>query len=336
MREIMPLARPHLTLASASIAALASAFVSQTALAANCELQEIASIPATLTADNRLQLDSTINGVPAKFDLDTGAAISALSDKFAARLDMPVERASVVFYGLTGRPLDRLTHVREMRLGGKTSANAAFLLMPIGGDGADGNSVGLFGVDYLQNYDVEIDVAGGKVNLFSQDHCPGKLVHWSSDFFKTEIYYRGQSASHNPMLDIAVDGKNLRALLDTGAPLTAMRMASARDRFGLTPDSPGMQRLADTHGVEGRNLENYEHTFSSMTFGDITLHHTVMQIIPIGAHVAAIGSHIKQDAVEEPDVLIGMSLLKQLHLVIAYSENAIYYTVAAPKQAASQ
>jgi len=304
-----------------------------------CELQQVASIPARLTADNRLVFDATINDVPTGIELDTGASISALSKKFATRLGMPVENSAGVFYGLSGLALDQVTRVRTLRLGSLTSANAQFLLMPILGDGTDGEPVGLFGSDYLQNYDVEIDIAGGKVNLFNHDHCPGQLVHWASEFFKTGIYYAGDTPIHRPMLDIEVEGKRLRALLDTGSPTTVMRLATATGRFDLSPGSAGMKQLGDTNGVEGRNLERYEHTFSSMTFGDITLHNSRMEIIPInsGAHTNKLGSHIKAASDQDPDVLIGMSLLKQLHLAISYSENAIYYTIATPpKQAATQ
>jgi hypothetical protein len=117
-----------------------------------------------------------------------------------------------------------------------------------------------------------------------------------------------------------------------------MRMAVAEGRFDLSPDSPDMQKLGEGAGLDDRKLETYLHTFQSFSFGEITLRNTKMAITPIdaAAHVSALGSHIKVGAGDEPDVLVGMSLLKQLHLAISYSENAIYYTVATPKQAASQ
>jgi predicted aspartyl protease len=302
-----------------------------------CEMKRIASIPATLSAHNQLLVDVTINDVPAKIQIDTGADTSLLSEKFAARVGLPIEDMPGVVYGLTGRALNSKTHVRSLRLGSTTSTNADFALMPVGSDGTDGGPIGLFGTDYLQNYDVEIDVAGGRVNLFSQDHCPGKVVYWAKDYFKTPIFYPGESFLHRPTLDIVVDGKTLRALVDTGAYMTIMRMATARDRFDLSPGSPDMQKFAQTSGVDGRRLETYQHTFQSLTFGDITLHNTRMAIVPIvtAGHVVALGSHLNPSLANEPDVLIGMNLLKQLHLLIAYGENALYYTIAPAKQAAA-
>jgi predicted aspartyl protease len=325
-----PLAEGFTLLAGLLIAAAAQA-------APSCELHMVASLPATLSAHNQLLVDVAINDEPAKIQIDTGASTSLLSEKFAARMGLPIENMPGVVYGLTGRALDSKTHVQRLRLGNTISSNADFVLMPLGGDGTDGGPIGLFGADYLQNYDVEIDVAAGWVKLFSQDHCPGKVVYWAQDYFKTPIYYPGKGALHRPALDIAVEGRTVRALIDTGAFMTVMRMATARDRFGLSPASSDMQKRAQTGGVDGRKLDTYLHTFQSLTFGDITLHNTLMAITPIdsAAHVATTGSHLNLSRADEPDVLIGMSLLKHLHILIAYSENALYYTIAPTKQAAT-
>jgi predicted aspartyl protease len=336
MREIMPLNRPHLALAA--MATLAALFISERAVAANCELHLVASIPAKLSPSNQLLLDAKINDQPVEIQLDTGAAVSTIAKPFALHAGLQMEDMPGVLYGLTGQPLNEKTRVPSLRLGETTSKSETFVVMPVGSDGTDGGPIGLLGTDYLQNYDVEIDVAGGKVNLFSQDHCTDKVVYWAPEFFKTEIYYPGSTSLHRPTIDIQVEGKPIRALLDTGSYMTVMRMAAATDKFGLSPDSPDMQRAGETTGVEGRKLDTYLHTFQSMTFGDITLHNTKMAIAPINmaAHVDARGSHIKQGAIDEPDVMIGMSLLKQLHLFIAYGEKTLYYTIATPKQAASQ
>jgi predicted aspartyl protease len=276
-----------------------------------------------------LLVAATIDDTPVAIQIDTGAQSSTLSKKFALRMGMPIEDTAGVVYGLTGEALSQETRIRSLQLGSTISSNEAMPLTPIGGDGTTADPVALFGSDYLQNYEVEIDVAGGKVNLFSHDHCPGQVVYWSPEYFKSKIYYVGNSPLHRPTMDIAVDGKPLRALIDTGAFTTVMRLAVAQDRFDLSPDSAALQRLGETRGIEGRMIETYQHTFQSMTFGDITLHNTRMVIAPINtaARVATIGSHLNRDMGEQPDVLVGMSLLKRLHLLIAYSESALYYTI---------
>lgn len=305
--------------------------------ATDCSLKQIASIPAEVTPDDTLVVSVKINDVPAKIRVDTGGAVSALNKKFAERVGMPIETMPGVVYGLTGRALDQKTRVSTLRMGEAVSRNADFALMPVGGDGTDGQPVGLFGTDYLQNYDVEFDFAGGKMNLFAPEHCVDRVVYWAPEFFKNKIHYQQDSILHTPLIDISVDGKNMLGIIDTGATTNIMRMASAKNRLDLSMDGPDTPKIGSVSGVEGVKLDVYEHVFQTLTFGDLTLRNTKMEIIPINsaAHVEKLGSHLKQGAIDDPDVMIGMSFLKKLRLYISYSENAIYYTIAPPKQAAS-
>jgi hypothetical protein len=305
--------------------------------ATDCSLKLIASVPVEVTARNTLVARVTINDAPARIRVDTGGAASTLSKRFAERMNLPIESMPGVFYGLTGRPLTERTRIGALRLGDAVSRNADFALMPIGGDGSDGEPVGLFGSDYLQNYDVEFDFAGGKMNLFSPEHCADRVVYWAPEFFKSRIHYRQGSILHTPLIDLSVDGKTLLGLIDTGAPSTVMRLATATGRFGLTMGTPDTPKVGTTTGVEGVPLDVYDHMFQTLTFGDLTLHDTQVRIVPVdsAAHVEKMGSHLKENAMDEPDVMVGLSFLKKLHLFISYSENAIYYTIAPPKQAAS-
>jgi len=44
-----------------------------------------------------------------------------------------------------------------------------------GRSGADGR----LGLDVLSRQDVELDLTRSKLNLFSRDHCSGKVIYWS-------------------------------------------------------------------------------------------------------------------------------------------------------------
>jgi hypothetical protein len=97
-------------------------------------------------------------------------------------------------------------------------------------------------------------------------------------------------------------------MIDTGAPSTTMRLSTAR---------------GDLHGMDGIKINAFPHTFHSMTFGGITLNDTQMIVADIdqGKGREQTGSRIRGNH-DQPDVIIGMSLLRKLHLFIAYSEPA--------------
>ncbi len=39
--------------------------------------------------------------------------------------------------------------------------------------------VGVIGTDLLGKFDVDLDIAHKKLNLFSPDHCKGQVVYWT-------------------------------------------------------------------------------------------------------------------------------------------------------------
>ncbi|MEI9987968.1 MAG: retroviral-like aspartic protease family protein [Aliidongia sp.] len=285
-------------------------------------LKEFASVPTNF-ADSHIVVDASVDDETAKFLVDTGAGSSMLDSAFVARRNLPVIETGTLGHGLTGRGLSGLTRVDSLRIGKAVSRNSAFAIGHIGGDGRNGQPVGLFAADYLANYDVEIDSAAGRLNLFSQDHCPGEVVYWAKEYFRLPV-----SLTPDKRLDvqIEIDGKTLRGMIDTGAGATLMRLAVARRLFGIDPDAAGVPHGLIT-GADAAKLDAFPHVFKSLSFGGITLHNTTVIVANVDSGNAGTRG-IAND--EQEDVIIGMPLLRQLHLFIAYSEPALYFTVAEP------
>jgi predicted aspartyl protease len=316
----------HAILVAAGLAAATSA-----STAGPCALKQFASIPAGYLADGRNVLEVSIDGDPAKLLLDTGSPFNLLGRAYVDRRQMPVRDMGGAAYGLTGRALQQVTHANQLTLGNAVARDPSFLIGNGFGDGRDGGVVGVFGTDYLAKFDVELDPTTGRVKLFSPDHCPGSVVYWAKDYFRLAIHLTDDKHVETK---VAVDGKELKALIDTGADRTTMRLAVARDLFGLGTEAAGAQARAKITGVEGVKVDTFTHVFHSLTFGDITLRDTKIEIADIdqGKGAEWVGSRIVGNP-GQPDVIIGMSLLRQLHLFIAYSEPAIYFTIAEPKSA---
>jgi Aspartyl protease len=314
---------------AASVAIIGLARPAPANAAENCQLKQFASIPTTIGAGGRILLDVAIDDEPAKLLVDTGAGFSMLDPGYIKRRSLPTMETQTLGYGLTGRGLSGATRVGTLKLGNAVSRNGVFGIGSTGGDGSDDRPVGLFAADYLANYDVEIDPAAAQINLFSQDHCTGNVVYWAKEYFRLPV---SLNAGKQMVVNIDIDGKTLRALIDTGASTSVMRLAVARRLFDISADVPDGQRLGKSVGVDATKIDTFMHVFDSLTFGGITLRNTKMAIAAIDSGKGAFnnGSHISGMADQE-DVLIGMPLLRQLHLFIAYSEPALYFTVAEPK-----
>jgi predicted aspartyl protease len=312
--------RRILTAALCGLALIAGPAASDT-----CQLKQFASVPVEYATNGHVLLNVAIDNEPVKLVLDTGAWTSSLGKRYVARRDLPVRDVGVVGYGLTGKGLRGVTQVGQLKLGDGVSRDPSFGIAEIGGDGADGGVVGLFGADYLASYEVEFDPSAGLLKLFLPEHCAGKVVYWASEYFRLPLQL---THDRRLMAEVSVEGRTLRALIDTGAPHTTMRLAIARSSFDVTlPDGP----TAKVVGVEGVKVATFPHTFESLTFGGITLRNTQVLIsdIDTGKGATKPGSHIT-GMPDQEDLIIGMSLLRQLHFLIAYSEPALYFTVGDP------
>jgi hypothetical protein len=316
-----------------------AASASQSLAADSCGLKQVASVPASLSSDGVLQIDVTINDIPVKLGVSSGSGVSTLAEKFARRAGLPFEDLHQTVYSSGQRRSSQKTHISSMLLGNAKTASDSFVLEPHDSDGTDGGIVGWMAEDFLSNYDIEVDLADGKLNLFEHDHCKGQVVYWSKEYFASPIYFSRSGTARRPEIDVVADGKTLKAMISTEWATTTLRQAVAEDRIGLTAGSAEMLNDGKWHDSDGKEFDRYSHVFKAFSFGDITLHNSETHISPInkGAHLETLGQRISSVSAEQPDIYIGMSLLKQLRFYISYDEDMIYYTIATPpKQAANQ
>lgn len=94
---------------------------------------------------------------------------------------------------------------------------------------------GTLGPSLLANYDVEIDPAHQKLNLFSQEHCAGKVVYWTRSAVAA-VLIRLDDFLHI-ILPVTLDGQYFEATLDTGSSISQLVYEIAEDKFGWDKDA---------------------------------------------------------------------------------------------------
>jgi hypothetical protein len=82
----------------------------------------------------------------------------------------------------------------------------------------------------------------------------------------------------------------------------------------------------------------YQHRFASLDFGGVAVANPVVDILPglgRGPRLpSATGTRIADGETEQlPDMLIGMDILRHLHLYISYREQKLYITPSTPSTA---
>jgi predicted aspartyl protease len=262
-----------------------------------------------------------INGTARKLLFDTGGLTTQLSWSAVKELDLSPQHRSVVIQDSGGRMSDQVVRTNEFVLGRQRGKDMLFMVNPDGalGRGQDRYD-GLLSSDLLLGYDVDVDFGNNKLNFFSPDHCLGKVLYWNPPGVGiVPITVKARSLR----VSVVVDGKTLEGLIDTGASNSTMSLFIANRIFGLGKDEGDSAiRFADPR------LEGFVHTFSSISFGDVSIRNAKVVISSFKNGVEEMASRNYDRRAGAPDLIIGMNVLRHLHLYVAPKENRVYVGAA--------
>lgn len=190
---------------------------------------------------------------------------------------------------------------------------------------------GTLGADLLRNYDVDIDFGAHRLNLFSQDHCPGKVVYWASA--NVAVVPMHVVNSGHIIVPVTLDAHQIDAVLDTGASYSMLTAEAAQDTFGLGPNSPDMIKTGDLRGPLESGV--YRHTFKSLGLQGLAIENPTLLIhenlVKVSeTRAASTGSRIPDtnESNGMTDLILGLNELHHLHLYIAYREQKLYISPA--------
>jgi tetratricopeptide (TPR) repeat protein len=294
----------------------------------HCGLSQIAELKMQPNDTGSVLVPVGLAGQPSLLMLDTGAFWSVLRKSVVQGMRQR-SADNVIVTGAGGGDLDRYVTLPSVQFDQSTLTGADFFVGP---DELteDTRVAGNFGANLMQHFDVEIDPGRGEVNLYRQDHCKGVVVYWEqSDATKLPF----DLDSHLITVPVLIDGKPLRALIDTGATTSVLSLKAAKALFGLQPDSPGVKPSAKASTLDGRGLKLYKYRFKTLEIGAIRFSNPELTL----------GVNHMEDSDHEalgdkaPDLILGMHQLRLLHLYIAYGEKTLYAsTVQGDLAAAAQ
>lgn len=194
-----------------------------------CQLKSM-EIPVRLV-NARPIATLSLNGTEVSMLVDSGAFFSFLSESTAAQLKLPLEGPppDLRIEGHAGGRVEaKMSRVSKVKLQGAELSEVPFL---VGGNELGSGIGGYLGRNFLSGVDTEYDLANGVVRLmFPTGDCEKtNLAYWAGDAPViteplTKPRFRGDTA-HRVL--VRVNGTKLRALLDTGAPVTGIQRGGA-------------------------------------------------------------------------------------------------------------
>ena len=165
------------------VAALAMALLLATGAMAeeDCGLTQYASVSMLKLSNGDLGIPVTIAGKEQTVALGLKNPYSyflASYVKSAGFQTAPMPEGMSVNFGLGAA--EAIVTIPLLRIEGAGAKDA--LLLEVEHVRWTDGTVGELGLDLLSKFDVELDFANNKFNLYSSNHCPGKAVYWSDTY----------------------------------------------------------------------------------------------------------------------------------------------------------
>jgi hypothetical protein len=309
---------------------VAFAVHAQAASAAECRPQIIMA-SVDLDMSRRVPLAPVmLNNHLKLMIVDTGGFVGALFPATVRELGLKTGTTATNVTIVTGASSHTTAVVSDFSVGRLHAPNYRFIVSPVesAGEIPDYQPAGLLGQDVLQNYDVDFDFAASKLNLIDPDHCKGKVIYWQSSTLAI-VPFRFDGSFHITF-PVVVDGKEVTAMLDTGASATTMNLTTARSIFHVNVHAPDVQKVGELKG-NIYTSDVYQRQFKSVVFGDVTVTNPIIQLLPDMVTPQYRSRFAMSSLVKGfPDVILGMSTLSKLHIYVAYKERTLYITPAAP------
>ena len=257
-----------------------------------------------------------LNGTEKKFLLDTGGgSMNYIKSAVALKLGM-FRTDNFVALDLAGNKSYRVGGARYLKFGAiSTQDVTVFQEVP------DLAFDGILSAGTMNGDDLDMDFGAMRLNFFSADHCPGGVVYWPHQALAVVPVTLAQGHFE---LATTLDGHPLTAVIDTGSPWSILSSEWAQKNLGFSPEAPATQMPGVPRDEPDKQI--YFRKYSELSFPGIAITKPLVIIRPVQFGDGDDSGTTKRRA---PDLIIGMEVLRHLHLYYATSEQKFYITPAA-------
>jgi hypothetical protein len=272
-----------------------------------CKLRAVMSAEMQTIPDGRVAIPVQMEGHDYRLMVDTGGYINTVTPQLVKQEGYHPRESPGELVGMGTTRLNTYVTAKDFAIGRSHGKDFQFFV----DDFNDGFVDGTLAPQVLAVYDVDLDFGHGKFNLISPDHCPGAGIYWADAAATVPIEIKDKTHIRIPVM---VDGKEIMATVDTGAHTSFITMGAARRHLNVDEKNPAL-KLRGNIPVNGMVGPVYNYPFQSLNFGGVTVSHP---------HIEMVGDKVWG----EDDLLLGIGILRQLHIYIAYKERKMYITPA--------
>ncbi len=285
--------------------------------ASGCKLGYVTDVPLHL-AHRQIIVDVRIGAHTVPLMLDTGSNISTLSREAAAPLDLRLaagltsDLSELENRGIGGSRSASLMVAPHVFIGSVSVPQMRFAVQSNPRDHAAGQELSLLGMNPLANFDIDLDLIGGRMALFQPGrHCAQVQVLMNGPLYAVPMV--GDPRDTHIMVNVTLGGHPLVAALDTGAQGTALTLDAAR-RTGLAGRINASGPKVAVFGVGAHADAGLPLLLAPMSLGELNVANMRVLVLPNG-----LPGNI--------DMLLGMDFLSHVHTWIGNGSRTVVFQV---------
>jgi hypothetical protein len=232
-----------------------------------------------------------------------------------------------------GQPVEREVKLESLVIGGANFAGWSFYVQP--GPERPLNQyqgrpmIGTLSARFMNVVDMELDLAGRKMNLFKHSRCRGGQVYWSREYTKEYLYVDPSGLLYFPM---EIDDRRIETSLNTAGPRSRLSETIARRYFGFRRDASAPRNNAPRGSFPIVGARNVALTARQLSLADQPVHvyDDLERRCDYGQSERGSNAIGFRNCFGIVPFEIGTELLQQLRIYIASEEKQIYITRNAP------
>jgi len=222
---------------------------------------------------------ATINDHPVALIVDSGAFVSNVWPSQLDKLDLQSAFSMVRMSGTGGQTMAGVATANTLGLGVATASNVQFSVAGTLFEGrmiGDLPVVGLFGAEFLSNFDVFFDLPDHRINLYHVSGCTADLAAWTAPYLKIPVDHDSRDNT-KIILRLKLNGEPIDAFLDSGAQTTLIAQSDARSA-GVHKSDLAQDRKSTGYGIDDEKQTRFVHRFDSLDIGSMHINHPTLVV----------------------------------------------------------
>jgi predicted aspartyl protease len=277
-----------------------------------CTYVQVGDIPLKYVGQGLVPaVEGVLDGAPAVMLVDTGAFDTSLTMNAVVKRDLVMHMTGRYADGISGSTRLYSARIGEFSIGPVKSSRKRAELLVIGETAFTPAYDAIVGAPFLLQADMEFDLRAKTMKFFRPLNCSRNqsLAYWKEDAVAVPFEY-SRSESPNPHFTVLVNGKELDAIIDTGADRSFMTLRGAK-RLGIDVGSAGVTRMGFSSGIGSDRAAHWITPVKTVEIGGETIKDAELGVVDVQGET-------------DTELLLGQDFLRAHRVLFAMSQRKIY------------